>query len=429
MSDYTIKVLELLGIENINGGYYLKINFTFRETVKILLEIDEYTATNLINLVKFDDKNKYRLSFKSFYYDNEYLAVVSKTYKENSEILYFQCSKEYIDKLNAIKKIINLEELDKLSFISRESQPLEKKIESNYLSRINFNSGLQASAVLIGLIFVLLFIQINCFYVDKTALDNGVLAESIQTECENYENLQHEYVNYYNGYIHNIEESFYEEKLEDTKLKKKDLSSENISKSDNEIGHVELEDAVTFSLPKGKVSLTFDDAPSKYTKEIVDILKEYNVGGTFFLVGTNVEKYPEIVSYIHSNGYSIGSHSLSHYNMKNLSYEKQKSELINSIEKLKEIINDDIVLFRPPYGSYNSQLVDIATENDCKIVLWNNDPQDWKTKDADKILESIVNSNISGAIILLHESQAVIDCLPKIIEFLQEQNLEIVNLK
>lgn len=115
--------------------------------------------------------------------------------------------------------------------------------------------------------------------------------------------------------------------------------------------------------------------------------------------------------------------------MKNLSYEKQKSELINSIEKLKEIINDDIVLFRPPYGSYNSQLVDIATENDCKIVLWNNDPQDWKTKDADKILESIVNSNTSGAIILLHESQAVIDCLPKIIEFLQEQNLEIVNLK
>lgn len=115
--------------------------------------------------------------------------------------------------------------------------------------------------------------------------------------------------------------------------------------------------------------------------------------------------------------------------MKKLPYEKQKNEVMDCVEALKKIIDEDIILFRPPYGSYNKQLIDLVTDHEYKVVLWNNDPEDWKTKDADKILESIKNSNTSGAIILLHESQAVVDSLPKIIEYLQEQNLEIVNLK
>ena len=96
---------------------------------------------------------------------------------------------------------------------------------------------------------------------------------------------------------------------------------------------------------------------------------------------------------------------------------------------MEEIIDEDVLLFRPPYGSYNKQLVDLAIEHEYKIVLWNNDPEDWKTRNPNKIFESIKNSNTSGAIILLHESQAVVDSLPKIIEYLQEQDLEIVNLK
>jgi len=158
-------------------------------------------------------------------------------------------------------------------------------------------------------------------------------------------------------------------------------------------------------------------------------LKEYKVGATFFLVGYNVRKYPDYAKYIHSNGYSIGSHSMSHLDMSKLSYEKQKNELISSINILKETIDEDISLFRPPYGSFNKQLENLVISQECKIVLWNNDPEDWKTRDADKIFESIKNSNTSGAIILLHESQAVIDSLPRIIEYLQGQNLEIVNLK
>ena len=63
------------------------------------------------------------------------------------------------------------------------------------------------------------------------------------------------------------------------------------------------------------------------------------------------------------------------------------------------------------------------------MVLWNNDPKDWKTRNSDRILDDIQSSDVSGSIILLHESQAVIDALPNIVEYLQQFDLEIVNLK
>ncbi len=120
---------------------------------------------------------------------------------------------------------------------------------------------------------------------------------------------------------------------------------------------------------------------------------------------------------------------MNHMNISTLSYDKQKNELIESIELLEEITGKKITLFRPPYGSLNKQMKDLVYEQQYKIVLWDNDPKDWKTRDADKIFNSIQNSNVSGSIILLHESQATIDALPRIIEYLQQLNLEIITLQ
>ncbi|MOA06840.1 Peptidoglycan-N-acetylglucosamine deacetylase [compost metagenome] len=67
--------------------------------------------------------------------------------------------------------------------------------------------------------------------------------------------------------------------------------------------------------------------------------------------------------------------------------------------------------------------------NDKKMVLWNTDPEDWKSKNADAIYQAIVKSKVNGSIILLHESQATLDALPKIIQFLKNKELDIVNLQ
>lgn len=209
----------------------------------------------------------------------------------------------------------------------------------------------------------------------------------------------------------------------------KAISAEGASSIQHKVPFLELEKTITYDIPEGYVALTFDDGPSEYSVDIMKVLEKYEVGGTFFFIGYNVKKYSDYVQHIHAKGYSIGSHSINHANMITLSHEEQEKELVQSINLLRELTNEEIVLFRPPYGSYNKNLKDILTENQYKMVLWNNDPMDWKTRNPDKIFSDIKSSNVSGSIILLHESQAVIDALPSIIEYLQELDLKIVSLK
>jgi peptidoglycan/xylan/chitin deacetylase (PgdA/CDA1 family) len=189
---------------------------------------------------------------------------------------------------------------------------------------------------------------------------------------------------------------------------------------------VEVEDLVTYSLQKGKVALTFDDGPSTQTVQIVDTLKEYGVGGTFFFVGQNVEKYPEHLLYTKLNGYSIASHSINHPDLRNLSTENQRYEVIGSIDLIEEIIEEEVTLFRPPYGAYDKRVMSLMEESNCKIVLWDNDPKDWESRNADSIFQHIQNTNVDGSIILFHETIATLEALPRIIEYLQSLDLEIV---
>ena len=79
---------------------------------------------------------------------------------------------------------------------------------------------------------------------------------------------------------------------------------------------------------------------------------------------------------------------------------------------------------------YTAENLKIITEFDdkYKMVLWNNDPEDWRTHDTYKILNHIKNSNVSGSIVILHETQAVLDALPRMIEYFQELGLQIVSL-
>jgi peptidoglycan/xylan/chitin deacetylase (PgdA/CDA1 family) len=192
---------------------------------------------------------------------------------------------------------------------------------------------------------------------------------------------------------------------------------------------VEIRDTVTYNIPKGKVALTFDDGPSQYTKEITDILKRHEVGGTFFFVGNNVKKHPDVVQYVNSNGYSIGSHSLSHSNFTKLSNEKKEYEILQTNQLIEDLIQEEVVLFRPPFGANNEATIEVTNNTNTKMVLWNADPEDWKSDNANEVLDYVLNSKTSGSIILLHESQPVTEALPKIIEFLKQEDLEIVNLK
>ncbi|MNJ42377.1 Peptidoglycan-N-acetylglucosamine deacetylase [compost metagenome] len=153
------------------------------------------------------------------------------------------------------------------------------------------------------------------------------------------------------------------------------------------------------------------------------------MGGTFFFVGKNVKKYPESIQYVKSNGYAIGSHGMNHLELTKLSDDKQKYEITQPNELIEELIGEPVILFRPPYGAKDDSVVNIIRGLHHKMVLWDIDTKDWESRDAKKIYNSVAKAGVSGSIILLHESQATIDALPQIIQFLKEQNLEIVNLQ
>jgi peptidoglycan/xylan/chitin deacetylase (PgdA/CDA1 family) len=406
MSVYSGKLLELKGIKNESNTYFLQIRLSFEQDIEFLWEIDQYTAESLKSLIQFDEKHKYRLSFNNSWdiIKKQHTSMVTRTYRDQSDFISFSCSEDYIDNLNVIKHCNDTDDLDKLIFIStnlvsinepHEEVKNEEKIPKSYTGKFR-----KMSVATISLLFVIFFSYLSHIYLN----DKQVLARSIQSDNEIIQNqIEH--------------------------LESIDIAAEEPSPIEPTIPFIELEESITYGVPKGSVALTFDDGPSRYSIGIMDVLKEYGVGGTFFFTGLNAKRYPDYVKHIQSNGYSIGSHSINHTNMPTLSYDKQKFEIVDSIKLLEEITDSKVTLFRPPYGALNERIKNLVYEHQYKIVLWNNDTEDWKSRDADKIFDSIQNSKVSGAIILLHESQAVIDALPRIIEYLQELNLEIISLQ
>lgn len=152
-----------------------------------------------------------------------------------------------------------------------------------------------------------------------------------------------------------------------------------------------------------KIALTFDDGPHpKKTEEILNILKKYDVKATFFVIGVNVKNYPKTMEKIINEGHEIGNHTYSHRKLKGIGKEEIKKE-INKTEEILTKIGNKSYLIRPPCGEYDENLVDLAIENDYKIVLWNIDTKDWAHTSKEEIVEKVISNSSGGDIILFHD--------------------------
>ncbi len=154
------------------------------------------------------------------------------------------------------------------------------------------------------------------------------------------------------------------------------------------------------------VALTFDDGPHpEYTPEILDILDEFGVKATFFVVGENAAQYPEIVKRIIDSGHEIGNHTWSHKGMSGITREQAEREILNTHIFLKETFNYSPVLFRPPGGGEFSTARSVAEEMGYKYVLWawRTDSKDWSGVDAQTISQTVLSTVGEGDIVLLHD--------------------------
>ena len=178
---------------------------------------------------------------------------------------------------------------------------------------------------------------------------------------------------------------------------------------------------------KKQIAISFDAAwGADKTEKIIEICNEFNVKATFFLVGFWVEKYPEMVKKIYENGFEIGTHSNTHPDMTKLSHEDQKLELSTCMNLIKKITNQDVKIFRPPFGAYNDSLINVAEELGLTTVQWDVDSLDWKGLSAMEINNRVLNGVKNGSIILCHNnSDHILDALPIMLDRLQKRGYTI----
>ncbi len=178
----------------------------------------------------------------------------------------------------------------------------------------------------------------------------------------------------------------------------------------------------------GTVALTFDDGPSPvYTRQILAILKKYNVKATFFMVGANARKYPDLVKEIHAQGHTIASHTMSHP-MLNKIPEKQ---LVYEIVTPSQIIYSEIGIkpkcLRYPFGASNMHVRDEIRANGMVPVAMGFNSFDYERPGTEKITSWVLKNVYSRQVILMHDGydkrEQTVAALPAIIEGIKEKGL------
>jgi polysaccharide deacetylase family sporulation protein PdaB len=157
---------------------------------------------------------------------------------------------------------------------------------------------------------------------------------------------------------------------------------------------------------KKLVALTFDDGPlAKTTPKILSILKEKNVKATFFVVGEQVEKFPNIVMREFSDGHEIGNHTYSHPQLTKLSKEDIDKEMQKTETELSHLKLHP-TLFRPPCGAYNQYILQLARDKGYITILWSIDTYDWRCPPVNSVIDSVLHNVKPGSIILLHDGKS-----------------------
>lgn len=185
---------------------------------------------------------------------------------------------------------------------------------------------------------------------------------------------------------------------------------------------------------ENKVYLTFDDGPTPaITEWTLQQLRNFNTKATFFCIGDNIRKYPEIYQKVIQDGHSIGNHTFNHLNgwkTSTAEYLKNSKLCQSTINNLTSTSNN---LFRPPYGKIKPSQSKQLRAMGYKIVMWDVLSEDFDaTISPEQCLENVLKNVTSGSIIVFHDSLKAFPnleyALPKTLEFLREKGFVCVRI-
>jgi peptidoglycan-N-acetylglucosamine deacetylase len=182
-----------------------------------------------------------------------------------------------------------------------------------------------------------------------------------------------------------------------------------------------------------EVALTFDDGPGPYTTKVLQVLIRHHAPATFFPVGQQIKEFPSGLKLIGRLGFPIGNHTMTHPLMGHLPRDRQAAEL----DELSQLVAAAGVpyprLFRPPYGSFDTDTRELISERRMLMVLWSVNPQDYYRPGASVIVARVLDRVRPGAIVLMHdgggERSQTVAALPRIIRKLRARHYKLVTVE
>ncbi len=411
------RLFEVLMVESDGETSYILGKASIKnDSAQFQLQIDKQIYQQLNGYISSDGHNRCRLSLQSNWdpFVQHHFGKISRFHGDQRDDIYFCLSDDFLKTLAQLKNITDIKQLDSIVTFMVDSSLKAAETKQGFgklvfLHTLPFVFHVLAWPIVSGLLFL------SVAYAGTHGLQPNVLNSTVVNE------------------ITSDDTEFYSEIMEEVATYKEIPPAEEVMASEvtSEVNVIslELKNPVETGIPEGFVALTFDDGPSKFTKEIIDILTEHQVHATFFFVGKNALKYSDEVRYAVLNEMSVQNHSWSHRNMKKLPLHEQMEEIFKANELLVSLTDEPVTLFRPPYGSKTQALVDELAKEQMRIMMWNRDPKDWKAKNAKEIIQYVLKTRPSGGVYLFHENRRTVDALPKIIEYLKEAEVEFVVLK
>lgn len=170
-----------------------------------------------------------------------------------------------------------------------------------------------------------------------------------------------------------------------------------------------------------KIYLTFDDGPTpSITETVLGELKKYSAKATFFLIGQNAERSPELVSLIRREGHAVGNHTYGHVN----GWQMSTKSYIKEVLKCGEVVQSK--LFRPPYGRITRSQTRLMMQR-YRVIMWDVLSGDFDTTlSKERVLKNVLKNTVPGSIIVFHDSVKAADrmqyALPRVLEYFSQRN-------
>ena len=179
-------------------------------------------------------------------------------------------------------------------------------------------------------------------------------------------------------------------------------------------------------------ALTFDDGPSPYTARLLDTLEEYHIPATFFVVGTQVRRRPELIRRMLAEGHEVGNHSYSHTALRKQSPESQQADLMK-LDVMLRGLGATPRFVRPPFGFYDHNTINVVQEMDGHIVMWTVDSQDWRNySDLDDVMSNMQlpyrGAPMRGVFLFHDTHRPTVERMPEILDALTASGCRFVTL-